>query len=189
MQERRAGPSPCPLPEAGSAARALAEALSARILASGSATDALRLWCDEHGLSGGAIAAVCRRQRPAGAVDAAILAMLRPLPGERLCHRSVRLGRGGVVLVEADNWFLPPRLASGMVRLLAETDRPFGAVVAPLAPSRRTFLVRIPEEGGAAGGRPPRFIFEHRALIRGGDGRPLAVVHERYRAELLAFAG
>ncbi len=39
---------------------------------------------------------------------------------------------------KADNWFVPARLTAAMNALLDSTQTPFGAVIAPLGPIRRT---------------------------------------------------
>ena len=88
--------------------------------------------------------------------------------------------RGDLVLSEADNWFLPCRLPAEMARALHTTDMPFGAIVAPLQPSRRTFRVAI-----APALLDPGAVLEHRAVLLDAQGRPLAVVRERYRSALL----
>ena len=88
--------------------------------------------------------------------------------------------RGGLVLSEADNWFLPCRLPAAMAQALHTTDVPFGAIVAPLQPCRRTFRVAI-----APDARDPGVVLEHRAVLLDAQGHPLAVVRERYRAALI----
>jgi hypothetical protein len=84
------------------------------------------------------------------------------------------------VLSEADNWFLPRRLPAAMARALETTDVPFGAIVAPLQPFRRTLRVAI-----ASDALDPGVVLEHRAVLLDAHGRPLAVVRERYRAALI----
>jgi hypothetical protein len=90
-----------------------------------------------------------------------------------------------------------------MNRLLETTDTPFGTVVRPLEPYRRTFAVKLlwaplPDgwERGAAGasastGRTlviPDALFEHRAVLYDRSGRPFSEVSEIYQRDVLAFS-
>jgi hypothetical protein len=78
---------------------------------------------------------------------------------------------------------------------LETTDVPFGAAVARLRPSRRTYFVRFPElsiaseagTGGCSAGLSPLTpILEHKAVVLDQNRRPLSVVSERYCAALLS---
>jgi hypothetical protein len=115
----------------------------------------------------------------------------------------VRLRCGSLVLSEAENWYAPGRLTAEMNRALDTTDTPFGRVVAPLEPYRRTFAAQLlwhplPDGWDRSHRRAqpcrtsgplaiPRELFEHRALVLGRDNRPIAEVHEVYQRGLLAF--
>ena len=109
-------------------------------------------------------------------------------------QRSVSLKRGDVVLSDAENWFIPQRLPGSMREALASTPTPFGAVIAPLHPRRRTFFVDLTgafEMTKLMAPNPAydqaRTVVDHRAVVcRGIDGQPLAVVREAYREVLLA---
>ena len=184
----------------GDTATALIADLSARLLAATSATEALRSWCDAHGLGEGEIVARRHAESPASRPDDEVVARLGAEADAPVRHRRVDLARGGLVLAEADNWFLPQRLAPAMREALARTSLPFGRVVQPLRPVRRTFLVRsadlAPDDAAPrrgpdprAGGLPPGIILEHRAVVLREDGAPIAVVHERYRSALIEPGG
>lgn len=91
-------------------------------------------------------------------------------------YRSVRLMHGATILSEAEIWFVPGRLDPAMVKALAETDRPFGTVIAGLLPTRRTLSVERPGD---------EIILRVRALVMSSDGLPLAEVSEAYRPAAL----
>lgn len=80
------------------------------------------------------------------------MALLSPLPGEKMGHRRVHLMFNGAVVSKADNWYVVSRLDPGMNDILTTTDTPFGKVVAPLSchrmtvSSRRCFLEASPSE-------------------------------------------
>ncbi|MFX8883413.1 hypothetical protein ABTM86_19675, partial [Acinetobacter baumannii] len=70
-----------------------------------------------------------------GAAQAAspdVRAALGVGPDTPLAYRHVRLVCGDVVLSDARNWYVPARFTAAMNRTLADTDTPFGKVVAPL---------------------------------------------------------
>jgi chorismate-pyruvate lyase len=94
-------------------------------------------------------------------------------PGEALLHRRVALLARGVPVSEADLWYVPDRLPAAMAQALAETDSPFGTVVAPLRPGRETLRLRVCDG-------PEPIWLEIEALLRDGRGTPIALVHERY---------
>jgi len=111
--------------------------------------------------------------------------LLGVAPTESVRYRHVRLHCGEHVLSEADNWYVPARLTAEMNRLLNTTDTPFGRVVAPLQPARRTFAVRMLWSDST---RPvPDALFEHHAVLYNRDEQPLAEVAEVYRRDLLEF--
>lgn len=123
-------------------AQALLQTLNANILASTSATLTLEKWCADHGMAGDA-KIVARQQRnadlPATPEQRARLAVSPDTP---LKYRRVQLYCGEHLLSEADNWYVPGRLSAAMNQLLEQTDTPFGKVVLPLAPYRRTFAAK-----------------------------------------------
>ncbi|HET7229938.1 MAG TPA: hypothetical protein VFJ16_08055 [Longimicrobium sp.] len=184
-------------------ALALVQGLNAEILASRSATATLENWCGDHRLAPEPrIVAEVLASEPL-APTAEQRQRLRADSGEVVRYRRVRLRCGGRVLSEAENWYLPARLTPDMNRALETGDTPFGRVVAPLEPTRQTFAARLlwfPLPEGwerslhsvppchSSGPLPiPAALFEHRAVLIGGDGRPIAEVHEVYQRGLLAF--
>jgi chorismate-pyruvate lyase len=184
-------------------ALALIQTLNADILASRSATQSLENWCRDHRLAdeprivAQAIAGVNK------APDDEQRQRLEVTDRDEVKYRRVRLRCGTRVLSEADNWYVPGRLTPEMNHLLETTDTPFGTVVRPLEPYRRTFAVRLlwaplPDgwERGTAGasastGRTlviPDALFEHRAVLYDRGGRPFSEVSEIYQRDVLAFS-
>ncbi|MEO5587019.1 MAG: hypothetical protein ABIQ81_04935 [Novosphingobium sp.] len=147
-----------------------------RVLAAqDSATAALGEWCRIHGI---AQLPAIRAERLGGAPEASadVRRLLAVSATEPLAYRHVRLTCGTAVLSEADNWYVPGRLTPEMNHLLAETDTPFGSVVAPLGFHRE----RLAEQRGRTRDCPPDTILRHRALLRLPDGTPLSLVTECY---------
>jgi hypothetical protein len=161
----------------------VAEALSAEILRGPTATAGLTRWCAARGLGEGPVRASPLpdpdpREIPE-ADAAALLAALALAPSESLLRRRVRLHCGAVTLSVADNWFAPDRLPPPIRAALETTDTPFGALVAPLDPWRKTLERRFPVGPDA----PP---LEHLAIVLDGAGRPLCAVLERYARAAVA---
>jgi hypothetical protein len=100
---------------------------------------------------------------------------LAPTPTEPACHRRVMLVAAGAAVSEADIWYIPARLWPGMAETLRGTDTPFGTVVRPMRPTRDTLATRFCDPGEP-------FVLEHEALLRAGNGTPIALVTERYLA-------
>lgn len=138
-------------------------------------------------LTGGSLVTEVLERRAGGSIRAEVvdgcpaptpdtLARLSVAPDALVACRSVRLLRGDRLLSEAYNWFVPSRLTPAMQATLTNSDRPFGAVIAALSPRREALacdhLVGDP-------------VLAIRALVRSGDGHPLAEVYERYRRTLL----
>jgi hypothetical protein len=186
-------------------ALALVQTLNAEILASRSATFTLQKWCTDHHLAGAAeptiVARLLRGQdKPATPEQRQRLDVA---PDETLKFRHVQLLCGDRVLSEADNWYVPGRLAPEMNHLLETTTTPFGAAVQDLKPYRRTFaatvLWRPLPEGWET--RPtisatqesadhlsiPDALFEHRAVLYTKNGKPFSEVDEVYQRALLDF--
>jgi uncharacterized protein YjiS (DUF1127 family) len=184
-----------PVPTTPAKIAALVRELSDHLLHASTATEALHAWCAARGLSAGPIIAVKQDPDQRRYPDDDMLDELRPERHERIAYRCVRLVRGPVVLSEADNWFIPDRLPPEVRDVLEATDMPFGAAVARLQPSRRTYFVRFAElgtgreagTGGSPAGLSPSMpILEHKAVVLDRNGQPLAVVSERYCAALLS---
>ncbi|MBG0811014.1 hypothetical protein IY145_16710 [Methylosinus sp. H3A] len=186
-------------------ALALVETLNAELLAGRSATLVLEKWCADHHMAAepkivahvaaGVAAPPSAEQRERLAVGAE----------EKVKYRRVSLACGEHTLSEADNWYVPSRLTPEMNRALETSDAPFGKVIAPLRPFRRTFSVEMrwsPLPAGWEGQTretlmserpktadldPPHALFEHRAIVHGGDGKPISEVRETYTKEILDF--
>lgn len=186
-------------------ALALVETLNGELLAGRSATLVLEKWCADHHMA--AEPKIVAHVAPAAATppSAEQRARLGVGPDERVAYRRVALACGTHTLSEADNWYVPARLTPEMNRALETSDAPFGKVVAPLQPSRRNFSVELlwsPLPRGWEGKtraelmreRPPgarleapHGVLEHRAIVVGGDGRPISEVRETYTNEVLDF--
>lgn len=164
--------------------RAAYDAFEAELKAGPTATAALQRWCDTHGATGTVRAEVDRGAERAP--SAATYMRLQVKPDEHVAYRRVMLACGGHVLSEADNWYVPSRLTPAMNVALESGDTPFGAVIAPLGPSRQPISSeRLWAEGAAL----PDDILRNRALVLDRDGRPLAEVTETYKRTALEFGG
>jgi chorismate-pyruvate lyase len=102
--------------------------------------------------------------------------------GDAVAYRRVALKCGPVTLSVAENWYVPARLGPEMNAALAG-DAPFGAVIRPLAPSRRTLSIATQREDRAIS----PYVVRQRALVLDGEGRPLAEVVENYTPVLLCL--
>lgn len=151
-------------------------ALHARLLRGDSATLALTDWCRAHGDTNARISARHAAQAEKSATMAQ-RARLQAAPDETIAYRRVQLCCMGHILVEAENWYVPGRLDEHMRRQLAQTDCPYGAVVAPLMPVRRTLASTFSPEGDP-------LIYMH-ALVLAPDGVVLAEVTERFTRAIL----
>jgi hypothetical protein len=186
-------------------ALALMETLNAQLLAGRSATLVLEKWCADHHMAAepkivarvatGNGAPPTKEQRERLGVG----------PDEKIAHRRVALTCGAHTLSEADNWYVPARLTPEMNLALETSEAPFGKVVQPLQPFRRTFSVEtlwsplpkawesrtrdelMREHRSDARLDAPRGLIEHRAIVLGGDGRPISEVRETYTREILEF--
>ena len=176
--------------------------LDAAILGSRSATATLEAWCASHAMAETPRIVALRIAGPEQPPSDEQRARLEVGPGEPVRHRRVRLACGTRVLSEADNWYVPSRLTPEMNAALETTDTPYGKVVAPLAPVRRTFAAEVLWPVLPAGWElhpprddhperrldVPRVLFEHRALLIDRAGHPISEVDEHYLAAVLAFA-
>lgn len=102
-------------------------------------------------------------------------------PGTEIVYRHVRLYCGDTVLSQAHNWYLPDRLTAEMNRQLAETDVPFGRVVASL--EFRRFPLKTGRTDHAC---PADMVLANRSVLRLPDGQALALVIECYTAATLS---
>ena len=123
-------------------------------------------------------------------------------PDEPVIYRRVELACGDHILSRADNWYVPSRLTPVIDKALETSDIPFGTAIKDLHPRRQTFaafvlwhpLPEAWEMAPAPADHPdaelaiPAVIFEHRAVVISGDGRPISDVHESYSSDILDFA-
>jgi chorismate-pyruvate lyase len=103
--------------------------------------------------------------------------LLEAGPDITLSYRLVQLKCGDIVYSRAQNWYRPDRLGVEMNAALVSSDTPFGVVIRPLQPTRKTLTSERPVEKGA--------VLRHRTVVLSGEGVPLAVVIETYAPELL----
>lgn len=180
MSQPRPLPSSLPPAPAADAADRLA-LLARRLAAADSATRLLQDWCEAHGIGSGPVRAV-RMGRAAAPAPPDLLAALAAPPEATLRHRRVQLVRGQVVLSDCQVWWPAGALSPAMEAALAGTDTPFGLVIAPLSPRRRTLEVSTHPDGEA-------HVLHLAALVLAANGagppRPLAAVEERYRRVLV----
>ena len=178
-------------------AQALLATLNAELLSRDSATATLQRWCELRGLAPGQPIVARRQAGPPVEPGPEVLAALGAAPGEAIRHRRVSLTCGAHVLSIADNWYRPSRLTPEMNRALADTETPFGVVVAPLGFRRRTLSVDVlfqplPEGWEAGGDIPagspaiPDHILRHRAVLTDASGAPFSVVEETYTSAAIA---
>lgn len=156
------------------------ERLNAELLASPTATAVLERRCAALGLADPprVRAEVTRGRAPASASPSRT--RLRVAKHDLLGYRRVRLMCGPHLLSEAINWFVASRLTPRMNAALDDTDTPFGRVILPLGPRRRTVSIWKAKAGASSGE-----ILRHRAIVLDATGRPLAEVIERYQSILL----
>ncbi len=171
------------------------QTLNAEILASPSATLVLESWCRTHALAAEPRIVAVRIDAPRKPPSAEQLERLQVASAEEIAYRRVELTCGERVLSKADNWYVPARLTADMNRTLATTDTPFGKVVAPLAPFRKTLGMQVLWTPAATacdhGDAPlpiPDELFQHRAVLYTSALQPFSEVSEVYQGALLAFA-
>ena len=182
-------------------ALALIETLNADLLSHDSATVTLEHWCDVHRLASPSRIVAVRVPNVDKPPTPEQRRELGVTPTELVRYRRVRLLCGAVLLSEADNWYVPGRLAPEMNQLLSTTDIPFGKVVQPLHFQRHTLSSRLLwhplpegwEMSPASAGDPaarlslPPNVLEHKAVLTLPDGTPISEVVETYTDGVLAF--
>ncbi len=161
-------------------------ALAELILAGDLATHVLHRWCDANGLAEGPVRAIRRAATTPPADDATTA--LGVAPNETVAHRHVALVRGALPLSDAHLWYVPERLPADRLAALAETDRPFGALIADLEPTRRAVSVRVGQDARAEDLAAAATVLEIKAVVA-TFGRPIAFVHERYLRALIDVEG
>jgi chorismate-pyruvate lyase len=183
---------------------ALLQTLNGQLLSNRSATAVLEEWCADHHMApvSKITARLINEQDKTLSEDTR--KRLRLKFSDRVKYRHVQLSCGSHVLSEADNWYVPSRLTDQMNRELNSSDRPFGKIIAPLNPYRRTMEVKIYWSPLARGwennlsrttsvGRDekaiaiPKYLFMHRALVSSEAGLPISEVVETYTNETINF--
>ncbi|MBO1361574.1 hypothetical protein J2D73_17450 [Acetobacter sacchari] len=167
------------------------EAFDRALLAEDSATRALELWCEGHGVTPPARLVAEKADEIFCAQPDDALFFLKPPEGEQMRCRRVRLHCAGLVLSSAENWYVASRLTRAMNECLDTSDEPFGRVVAPLAftrvTARREWLWPWPFSDASPTGRPivaPAEILRHVATLFRSDGAPFSLVRETYTCEI-----
>lgn len=176
--------------------------LNIELLRSRSATLVLERWCRTHGMASIPRIVAIKTEGSARPPSADQLRRLRVSDSSQVRHRHVELRCGTHVLSRADNWYVPERLSAEMNVQLESTDTPFGKVIAPLQPVRRTIETRTlwsPMPSGWSCNRfesaadattslqIPTELFQVRALLLDAGGRPFSEVSEVYQGALLNF--
>lgn len=154
--------------------------------ASSSATRTLIDWLTER--HGGAVAELRARVRALDAPDHddALLRRLGVNDWHEISYRRVWLVHQGRVMSAAENWYVAARLGDTMAARLSDGATPYGSVIAPLHPTRETFLAeRLWRDDESETSALPPALMRHRALVRGGDGTPLCEVNEVYTRNIL----
>ncbi|WP_199100936.1 hypothetical protein [Dyella sp. ASV21] len=179
---------------------ALLQSLNADLLSHPSATLTLERWCGAHHLAAEAKVIAERVRGMDKPLPADAREQLAIGPDEPVRYRRVQLSCGGLVLSEADNWYVPSRLTEAMNQALDASDTPFGKVVQPLHFRRQTLaadLLWSPMPQGWETGAPlppatgellmPHYVLQHRAVLFDQANRPFSLVVESYTSNVLAF--
>jgi chorismate-pyruvate lyase len=168
---------------------ALIERIDADLLASTSATLTLERWCADHRIATPARILVERDKTADRAPDARQRTLLGIEADTPVGYRKVQLKCGDHILSEAENWYVPSRLTPAMNGALDGSDEPFGKVIRPLSPRRQTLALERHwspvTDKASASALCDTPVFSHEAMVLGGDGKPLALVAEHYRLELI----
>jgi hypothetical protein len=183
-------------------ALALLQSFNADLLSHDSATLTLDRWCETHRLADPAEIVADRQTGAEKPPTAEQRQILRVSDTEPVRYRRVQLRCGDHVLSEAENWYVPSRLAPDMNQALETTHIPFGRAVQALHFTRRTLTARLlwsplPDgwETGAASVpasrssalQIPAQVLEHRAVLTLPDGTPFSTVIETYTDDVLGF--
>jgi hypothetical protein len=176
--------------------------LNASLLASNSATKTLEDWCAVHHMASDATLHAHLLRDVQKPLPAAERQRLQIGPDEPVIYRRVELACGDHILSRADNWYVPARLTPAIDKALLTSDIPFGTAIKDLHPRRQTFaafvlwhpLPEAWEMAPAPADHPdeelaiPPVLFEHRAVVISGDGKPISDVDESYSSDILDFA-
>jgi chorismate-pyruvate lyase len=182
-------------------ALALLETLNADLLSNDSATLTLDRWCEAHKMATPAKIVAERVQGDDKPPTDEVRQLLGVSATDPVRYRHVRLHCGEHVLSEADNWYVPARLAPDMNQVLDTSDTAFGRAVQALHFHRRTLSARLlwaplPQgwelgdsfpKGSKGPLEIPAQTIQHRAVLALPDGTPFSLVVETYTNEVLAF--
>lgn len=157
--------------------------LSRHILDAPSPLEALEAWCD-YSFPAERIT-FARNGRMTIRYPDDVLEALQPRPHEWVEARNATIVRGGCVLSEADEWFVPERVPPYVRIALRASSLPFSVVVRGLRPERQITAARL--AAAAPTGATP--VLEHRVVYFDARRRALAVTLERYNGALLGYAG
>ena len=188
----------------------LLQSLNAALLSNPSATQTLKQWCAEHGLTTVAELRAVRDTQTQKPASSDIRQHLQISADEAVGYRRVQLVCGKHVLSEADNWYVPARLTAAMNHTLDTTDTPFGTAVKALNFSRQTQQARLLWEpllppgvmheqptpahrGERTAGAPepleiPAHVLQHTATLYRDDGQAISHLVETYTRDLFAFS-
>ena len=179
-------------------ALALLQTLNADLLSHDSATLTLERWCADHSLADPPRIVARRMRNAVKAIPDDLRTRLAVDAAEPIAYRHVQLICGEHVLSEADNWYVPSRLAPQMNQRLETTDEPFGKVVQPLGFQRRTLsaqlLWSLPQGWEMSAAkidrgqlRIPHAVLRHQAILYTSAQVPFSAVVEMYTNQLLDF--
>lgn len=183
---------------------AILQTLNAQLLSNRSATAVLEEWCAEHHMAPVSKITAQLISEQDKSVSDDTRKRLRLKISDRVKYRHVQLSCGSHILSEADNWYVPSRLTDKMNRELNSSDRPFGKIIAPLNPYRRTMEVKMYWSPLARGWENdlsrsishrrdekaltlPKYLFMHRALVSSEADLPISEVVETYTNETINF--
>lgn len=186
-------------PQSRTQAQAELQTLNAQLLSHPSATLTLERWCAAHHLAPQAKVIAKRVHGEDKPLPDGARQLLDIGPNEPVRYRRVALSCGGVVLSDADNWYVPARLTAEMNHQLDSSDVPFGKVVQPLHFRRQTLSAELlwsPLPDGWDSGAPvppasdkplviPDHVLQHRAVLYTGDNKPFSLVVESYTSHVL----
>ncbi|MEL6337906.1 MAG: hypothetical protein AAFQ88_14870 [Pseudomonadota bacterium] len=163
---------------AGSEKRAALAALRHRLEVEPSVTAVLEDWCLARGIGEGALRSLQLGTVAAAPDTARLCDALGAEAAEVVLHRRIRLMRGTVPLLWADNWYRPALLSAPMRAAFEDGETPFGPAIAALSPIRR--LLSSTTAGGEDG-----VVLRLEAALVLPSGAAVSVVRERLLDTLL----
>lgn len=165
------------------------ERFDALMRSSGSATATLTEWMRARAMRAQVDVVAHVRADQAADLPAGLAQRLKLTDAGSIAYRRVWLSCEGRVLSVAENWFVPERLTSVMRQQLAAGKIPFGNVIKPFTPVRRTLSSRKlwspSDEQAAACSRLPTTLLHHHAIVSDRLGLPICEVSEIYTRNIL----